>query len=577
MHTKLNDAIPFIVGMSGHRDPLNPVDVMQRCREVFLFVQEKSPHTPKVLLSGVAEGADQIAAQVAIEMGWQVVAVLPMPYEDYRKDFEQAAQVHLEHLLEGCKQVIELPLVKPEQVDSDISEPRQQQYRNLGTFMIRHAQLMVLCWDGDDSLQASPGGTLEVGRYCKEGVAHDGGSTLQPLRSVDTVWIPTPRISRPEPAAKAVPQQALLPSERNTPWYTTLKLINKFNKTARCQKSSFLQQKKQSRNWLLGAEAHTPKLCEQLGPQLEVYAQADTISMLQQRLRNKVVLTIIGALFLALLAQGVYGGIAMALGYLAIHIALLGIGWGVYHWFFKFKQLDTHYLDYRALAEGLRVQIFWQLHGIQDCAAEYYLHSCNREIYWISESIRNLKLYNGYYREVDELSRRLIRQHWIEGQRNYFFGAPASKPGKAHQHKLKAQKASTLVKGFLVTGVLFTLITLGLHSFALDGNIIDQLVHPASDRLSVWINYLLFAITFSFGLGAGTALYAEIQGHEARAASYLLTGSQFDAALNQYDAAQDDPLSQDEIVLALGKEALSENASWLVTHRKVTQSFINPF
>lgn len=576
MHIESNDAIPFIVAISGHRDPRAPEDVMQRCREVFQFVQEKSPNTPKILLSGMAEGADQIAAKVAIEMGWQVVAVLPMPYEDYQNDFDGIAQMHLAQLLEGCKQVIELPLVDPEQVDSDVSEPRQQQYRNLGVFMIRHAQLMVLCWDGDDSLQALPGGTLEVGRCCKVGVAHESASVLKPLRTVDTVWIPTPRLSQPESATKAAAQHKL-PYECNTAWYTTLKLINRFNTTTKSQKPVFQKQKKQSKDWLLGTETHSPKLNEQFGPQLDVYAQADAISMFQQTLRNKVVGTIIIALFFALLAQGIYSGPIMALSYLVIHVALLGIGWGVYHWFFKVKQLDTHYLDYRALAEGLRVQLFWQLHGIQDCVADHYLHSCNREVYWISESIRNLKLYNGYCGDVDEQSHSLTRKQWIEGQRNYFLGEIASKSGKAYQHKLKAQKARNQVKSFLVIGVLLTLITLGLHGFSLGENLIDQALVPATDTLSAWINYLLLAIMFSFGLSAGTAMYAEIQGHEERAASYLFTGNQFDVALGRYDAAEGDRQTQDAIVLELGKEALSENANWLINHRKVTQSFINPY
>ena len=422
MPTELNNAIPFIVGISGHRDPRNSKDVTERCKKVFEYINSNSLSTPKILLSGMADGADQVAANTAIDAGWQVIAVLPMPREDYFNDFDEAGQERLKLLLDRCMQIIELPLVQNEQIDSDILEPRQQQYRNLGNFMIRHSQLMLLCWDGDDSLQTLPGGTLEVGRNCKKGVQSEGTPKLQPLRTVDTILVPTARVSGPESVAKEEPQYDLISRERNKRWSSTLHLINKFNRNGRTKDTAFQDQKKQSERCLLGGEVITPALRKELGSQLEIYAQADAISISQQTRRNKVVLTIIAILFLALCAQGIYGGLDMALSYLAIHVVLLLISWGVYYRSFKAKQLDTSYLDYRALAEGLRVQMFWQLHGMQSCVSNHYLHNYNREIYWISEAIRNLRLKRDNYGDTNMESHSLVRKHWIEGQRNYFIG-----------------------------------------------------------------------------------------------------------------------------------------------------------
>lgn len=574
---ELNNAIPFVVGMSGHRDPRNISDVSKRCKQVFEYINSNSLSTPKILLSGMADGADQIAVKAALEADWQVIAVLPMPREEYLNDFDELGQERLKKLLDSCMQIIELPLVQAEQIDPDVLEPRQQQYRNLGAFMIRHSQLMVLCWDGDDSLQASPGGTLEVGRNCKKGVESDGESRLQPLRTVDTILVPTARVSGPESAAKEETQYDLISRKRNKRWSSTLHLINKFNESGRVKNTTLQKQKKQSKKWLLGGEVLTSKLCEELGPQLEVYAQADVISISQQSKRNKIVLLVIGILFLALFAQSVYGEVSMALSYLAIHVVLLLTSWGVYYHFFKIKQLDTSYLDYRALAEGLRVQIFWRLHGLRNCVSRHYLHDYNREIYWISEAISNLRLRCGDHADTDKHTQGLVRQYWIKGQRDYFIGQLASKPGKAHEHKLKERKANKLIKFFLGLGIFLTIITLVMHYFNLEGHQFIHVMTAANNSLSVWLNYLLLSATLSFGLSAGIAMYAEVQGYENRAASYLLIGQQFDTALIKYDAAQGNSKMKDAVVLEIGKEALAENENWLAAHRKITQSFINPY
>lgn len=189
----------------------------------------------------------------------------------------------------------------------------------------------------------------------------------------------------------------------------------------------------------------------------------------------------------------------------------------------------------------------------------------------------SLRLKRDNYGDANMESRSLVRKHWIEEQRNYFIGQPTLKIGKAYEHKLKAEKAERQVRAFLRLGFFLTFITLLVHYFNLDGHLLAAALRTADYPLGVWLNYLLLAATLSFGLSAGTAMYAEIQGHESRAASYLLTGQQFDAALSQYDAAYSDSQAQSAVVLEIGQEALAENANWLVTHRKITQSFINPY
>ena len=43
-----------------------------------------------VFVSALADGADQIAAEAALELGFSLQAVLPFARDDYRRDFKRA-------------------------------------------------------------------------------------------------------------------------------------------------------------------------------------------------------------------------------------------------------------------------------------------------------------------------------------------------------------------------------------------------------------------------------------------------------------------------------------------------------
>src|SRR5437773_11008737 len=83
---------PLIVGATGHRD-LRDEDVPRLEQEVAgIFATLKHDYlgsdgqTPILVLSALAEGADQLVARVAISQGGRLVAPMPMALEVYRRD-----------------------------------------------------------------------------------------------------------------------------------------------------------------------------------------------------------------------------------------------------------------------------------------------------------------------------------------------------------------------------------------------------------------------------------------------------------------------------------------------------------
>src|SRR5215469_15927105 len=90
----LPDRLPLVIGVTGHRD-LRDEDVPQLEAEVERIIAglrsdylDDGNETPIIILSALAEGADRLVARVALRQGARLIAPLPMPREEYRRDFE---------------------------------------------------------------------------------------------------------------------------------------------------------------------------------------------------------------------------------------------------------------------------------------------------------------------------------------------------------------------------------------------------------------------------------------------------------------------------------------------------------
>src|ERR1022692_1326376 len=96
--------VPFVVAAAGHRylRPQDAKDLLIQTRTVLKQMRSRMPHTPLVLLNGLAEGADQLIAQAALLEGLSLVAALPMPVEIYKAQMLREAQQRFDELLSQC-------------------------------------------------------------------------------------------------------------------------------------------------------------------------------------------------------------------------------------------------------------------------------------------------------------------------------------------------------------------------------------------------------------------------------------------------------------------------------------------
>ena len=160
--------VPLVVGVTGHRDlvPAEVPRIRERVRDLFTNLRERFPDRPLQILSPLAEGADQLVTEVALELGVRVAVALPMPKHLYMLDFTtEESRRQFERLCGSAAAVYELPIAAGSTAQ-DLLGPaanRDRQYAQLGVFLCAHCHLLLAIWDGKPSPDI--GGTAQVVRF----------------------------------------------------------------------------------------------------------------------------------------------------------------------------------------------------------------------------------------------------------------------------------------------------------------------------------------------------------------------------------------------------------------------------
>jgi hypothetical protein len=163
--------LPFVlsVGVTGHRLdalPAGSVETLKaRVREVLGEI-ERAVHRvletnggyfaaqpPRlVFISPIADGADQIVAEVAVSMGYELRVVMPSALDDYRKELlDGAARERFDRLVDAAASRFELP--------GDAGR-LDHGYVMAGRATVAHCDILLAVWDGLPA--RGRGGTAEV-------------------------------------------------------------------------------------------------------------------------------------------------------------------------------------------------------------------------------------------------------------------------------------------------------------------------------------------------------------------------------------------------------------------------------
>ncbi len=151
--------VPFVlcVGVTGHRAEVlgeNALDgIAPRLRGLFKLIEEAGAalltreqdcfaNAPmgRRFVSPIADGADQIAAEIALELGWELQVVMPFERAHYRATLaDDDARAKFDALIARATCVLELPGAKGFELDA---------YVMTGRSTVAHCDILIAVWDG---------------------------------------------------------------------------------------------------------------------------------------------------------------------------------------------------------------------------------------------------------------------------------------------------------------------------------------------------------------------------------------------------------------------------------------------
>jgi hypothetical protein len=505
-------AIPLLVGVTGHRDVADThVDaardlVVQRLRQL----AHDYPHTPIVVLSPLAEGADRIVAEAALSLELEVIVPLPISLEQYRQDFTTPESLAaFDSLLARARSSFVVPHASP-------AAHRDERYAELGSFIAKTSDLLIALWDGLPA--RGMGGTADV-----------VDARIANTEPIDWIIVSRNGSTRPE-------QQ--ISGSHHMPAPETWSRVDEFNEDA--------------------VRDFPAK------PRPSLFTIADELAMKFHAEQNRALdcsFAFIAAAVIALLAYQLdnalenHGGVP-PLAFLIANIVSFAAAFFVV-WFARVNRFESKSQDYRALSEALRIQRFWDALDLGGDLSTLYERKHEAELEWVRKALRSATRYEGWRIERHTNDQRWIerardaRDGWIVDQERFFMRATRRDEAKVQ----RSRRAS----GLLILAA--SILTLAL--------IVLEFRNPPSH---VSRDVTIFIISAFAAISALIHGYADKSAWSYHAREYARMAELYRSAGKELADMLEGEKRQAEAARALfraiAREALSENADWLLAHRE---------
>jgi hypothetical protein len=586
---------PLIIGVSGHIDLVVADDAKVRgaVRRLLSDLKHSYRSSDIVVLSALAEGGDQLFAEVALDLEISLIAVLPMQLDRYEKTFEtEKGILNLKNILIEAKETIELP---PVEFSGGIIDEKTQ-YEQLGVFISHYSHILLSLWDGLDAwdpkdpeviLNRKRGGTAHV-VYLRENGEEtssiygsskifttartildlaDSGPVLRiHVRRTTTpkykgapgsLWLLNKSGSDTEiletQSVAAVLRSAACPGDgqegaREKSLFDRLDRANEL-----CAKISRLRPDEitRSKSFVLHQEDF-----ELLGIQtapveaiLNAYAVADVMAQVNQKRTYRMIAGLVAALPAAVVAFEFYGHAFPDPRVLLLYLAIIGIAYVIHFFGIQKSQWQSNFQDFRSISEALRVQLFWALGGLPCGVSDYYLRKHQDEMSWIRHALRGPAIW-AVKAGLGSCHPDLVVHRWVKSQLEYF-GGTDKKPGKAQWNKDVHENISLFanISYFIGLGTATLLLIAQLS--------VEHFNHEL-------LEFGVCIMGFAPALAAALTIFAEKRAYKDHAHAYSRMGRVFLRADKVLEIGK---ANFESVIHELGKEALAENGDWLIAHR----------
>ena len=450
----MDGRIPIVVGVTGHRN-LRDKDITAlkaAVKSELDSLRAKCPHSEIIVMTGAAEGADILCAETALEMGLGTVSVLPMPVEEYEKDFDpdSGRQEVLHNLIAKSDKVLIAPFIEP------YTEGRDYLYRQAGLYIAKHSHCMLSLWDGVEGDPAGCGTASITDVKITTSYDEAAGRQLHPADGV-VVQIVTPRdtedidIQDPEEAGHIVMHGSKDTLDR------ILAATDAYNRD--CLRMQASEAGKTSAGDASGAEAPADDGAtedgaddaKQADPVMEkidaVYYASDKMSVMNaERHRKSLAAMSVFATFLAL-AFLLYDEVEWTWMMLVCGIIIVLL--------FTINALNGRlssqrkYLEYRILAETMRVQTYMRTAGIDCEVSDILPWSLQVSIPWVRHAVPAVNI------GIPAAEKNSILECWVIDQKEYHKRALARTEAQLKNNDRIVRAALVLTLFIYVSALIF--------------------------------------------------------------------------------------------------------------------------
>jgi len=560
-------AVPLVVAVTGHRDllPAEIPGIRQRVREFLCQLRDACPDRIVAVMSALAEGADRLVAEEAIRLGMPLTALLPMPRDLYMQDFATSGScAEFEDLCAAAVDVFELPLT-PGNTRASIAEPgpnRSREYAQAGVFLSAHCHVLLALWDGKPSDQL--GGTSQVVRFHHDDVmpGYTPRATASRLTLTDDesdlVYHVVCSRDRPD----GVPAEGLKPLE--VCWFTS----DEKQPRVRDLPARYRQVFERANAFSQEAQLHAGRIDREGYPLLTAEQAASMPSGLQDinqafcaadwlaiHYQKRVLITLRIThlcVFVTGLAYVSYSDFETLRAFLLVILGMM-LSASAINYLARRGSWHRKYLDYRTLAEGLRVQFYWAAAGVTSgnvtkFAHDNFLQMQDPDLGWIRNVMRVAGTQCDVRPNDDPEGLRFVVREWIGDERSGqlgYFAKKGSERLREHEATEHIGQMGLWVSALTLTALMFV-----------GAGVPEEVREP--------LIYGMGCVLLAVGVRQS---YAKSTAESELIKQYDFMRRIFSNARRRIDAAEHEA-EQRRILKGLGDAALEEHAQWILMHRE---------
>ena len=545
---------PILIGVTGHRN-IHPGDtkLSDAVKAECARLRKHYKHSPFVVLSSLAGGADRLVARVAMEeLSAEQIAVLPMPQNEYERDFliEELKAEFRSFLSRACF-VKEASIPEGDACDASRAlegEQRNRQYARAGAIVADHAQVLFAIWDGKPA--RGRGGTGDQVAWFERGDAPNEYSLYKEAMSPLDPLEPGLLIRIDPATAKVIttkcPVQATSHgASAGTDIRQILDRIDRYNRDVLRNKT------------LIASSPHLAASGED--PSFAVtdliFRASDSLSaFFAKTVRNSD-----GVIYaLALGAVVVFNFVTNKAGapwiYLGITLVMAMLAAGI-----LVRSVDNRFLEYRCLAEAARTLFFWRNAGVMRPLWITLLSRQLGAMHWVRQAVRSMEFCQDGRHPANRPTReglRIAKTCWVDDQKAWL-----AKKERYHLERYRFWKwASRLaIAASFVTAIGLALLTVIPHGGG--GSLWESWVKPDN-----YGDFWQAALGLFAGGGVAARGFLMRRAHLELAKQYASQRQIFENASRMLEKIKGDPKPEwtaVQILEKLGHEALQEQTEWL--------------